>query len=1397
VNISNKFFPLLFFCCLIGFSGRLSPAADLPVTPHDLLPEQKIEVTGADLPQWKTAWDKARKNALQGNFDDALKFYQALLVMKSNLAEARWEMVRLLMHLKRWDEAVESLEILTGSDPGNTLYTRALGKVMWEMGQYKRAVTLFKKIYGKNPTDQLALAGLVEGLMKLDRKIEALPYLEQLSRQEPTNRGVRTYLASVYFDQGEYEKARPHLTILARSEEVEPDILYKTAKTYEHLGLRQQASIYWERYVAREPENSEAHLFLAQYYEKTGQLSRSIQHLMDLLADSPDDGDLLLRLGRLYEKAGDYGNALQYYREFLSHSPDNEKVKQSVAQLTVAIRIKKQSQTAKYQYSPPERAKKYFELKKSILAMDPDVRYREAESLYRQLVEIVPGDKDILEALAEDLVVIAENDGLEPMMEYISGIAGDDIVIYQAIAGLLRQANKGEALLAVLQKVNALDPTDKDTIFELALLYQKNNELQLSRKYFSLLEDDYCRSTECLQARVSLWEKLKLPEHALKDYEVLLKKQPASYKVRLRATYLAAGMGLIDTALYHAGYLQHMPTINENIDLKILLADAYRESGYFRRARLRYSRIIESLGTDKGAEAESFRARSWLGIAESYQELGLYYEAEQSLRTALAGGGDRVVLLENLFRLALDRGEKKEAEIWLQSLVHEIDSLPPEVAAQDGLTWKKNILQVRMLTANGNYNQAISLCQKIQPVIHGPAHGVYDYKGFFSVGSLELITYSQLVLNLMYTGEFPEAEKITLELRAKFPQEAVPLVLLERIYRAAGERSKAEKAASEIKDFAAEDFGRQLVLARLYRMYNNRANYFETAETAVESKPYSLTAQRLRVEALIKNEKYGTALNVLESLQENYPDNSWLMSRQAELMVKVGNFKDSLALGDVILSDDPTRRDVVLRNARILWELNRWKESVKLYETVLEPSVEDILADELKQKSYTVEPRSEVSWWQKMKFSREEDLSVTDSIMSPHQAVDFSANGQAVNSAVAPYYAMYKWQQRFSKELAVRRSVMRWEYYHAAIMLEDLIDEYGSEDFLIFDLAGLYSKLDRLGDEAVLYRRLKARNADFPKLAEATQRNNLKRRPQVYLSYTVKEDDGWDGYKAVQQKILNAGGWYYQSVNRKWGLDLGRIDYESTNDRQDGQASRAMLTYDAKLTHALDLSIGGGLHLLDSENDVTPLFYGQITGKIADELRTVLSVKQDVTDDTLASLKRKIIRRNYKAGIMLDIIPRIVLGGYHDYIDFSDANWTRNYSLWASYIILPEPTLFKISYKYDYYDSKEGKNPGVPGSDGFASDDHPYWAPRDYWMTKFSVYFKHQLSNDALARGIPSYYTIEYSLGYDRYDHDLHEFKSSLNIEILKHYTLAASYGYVDLDVYRGHETFLTLMYRW
>jgi hypothetical protein len=381
-------------------------------------------------------------------------------------------------------------------------------------------------------------------------------------------------------------------------------------------------------------------------------------------------------------------------------------------------------------------------------------------------------------------------------------------------------------------------------------------------------------------------------------------------------------------------------------------------------------------------------------------------------------------------------------------------------------------------------------------------------------------------------------------------------------------------------------------------------------------------------------------------------------------------------------------------------------------------------------------------------------------------------------------------------ELSVRRSVRRREYYHAANKLERIIAEYGRSDFLLFDLAGLYSKLERLRDEADLYRELDDRNPDFPGLAEAVQRNSLKLRPQVSLAYAMNDNDGWLGYRAVHMESLRGSGRYYRTSNQEWNLDLAGIDYESTRDDQSLRSRRAMVTYDARLSQAFNLTLGGGVEKPESGYDETILYYGALTGKLADEMRAVFSIRHDVVADTIASLKRNITRRDYKLEFTFDLFPRLLLGGHYDFTNYSDNNWTNNYTFWASYVLLPEPTLMKITYRYDFYDSREGIKPGEPLEDGFGAEDHPYWSPLNYWVTRFSFFFKYHLSGDTLARGIPSYCTVEYSLGYDTGDNDLHEIKTSFNIELAKNYTISASYGYLDLDIYQIKETLLSVMYR-
>jgi predicted Zn-dependent protease len=63
---------------------------------------------------------------------------------------------------------------------------------------------------------------------------------------------------------------------------------------------------------------------------------------------------------------------------------------------------------------------------------------------------------------------------------------------------------------------------------------------------------------------------------------------------------------------------------------------------------------------------------------------------------------------------------------------------------------------------------------------------------------------------------------------------------------------------------------------------------------------------------------------LLDQFLKNYPENNLFLSQQAGLLAKIGNFQDALAVTEMILAENPERRDIVLLKARILWEMNRF-----------------------------------------------------------------------------------------------------------------------------------------------------------------------------------------------------------------------------------------------------------------------------------------------------------------------------------------------------------------------------------------------------------------------------------------------------------------------------------------
>jgi len=360
-----------------------------------------------------------------------------------------------------------------------------------------------------------------------------------------------------------------------------------------------------------------------------------------------------------------------------------------------------------------------------------------------------------------------------------------------------------------------------------------------------------------------------------------------------------------------------------------------------------------------------------------------------------------------------------------------------------------------------------------------------------------------------------------------------------------------------------------------------------------------------------------------------------------------------------------------------------------------------------------------------------------------------------------------------------------------------LLRDAEGNDSLIFDLAGVYNRLERLEEEAALYERMQSVNPVFPGLKLAIERNRLKRRPHLSIGYGFDEEEGWDFYKAIRKKWGETTARFSPKTRHEVGLAYSRINYQATNNDGNLWANRAEVSYKATLTHELSTAIAIGVEDPDGDFESTEIFSFLVDGRIGDTLNGHFSFSRDVTADTIASLKRNISNDLYWAGFSADFFPRLALGADYGQKKFEDGNQTDRYNLWSSYIFFFDPTYFRFKFNYTFADSRYGPNPGPPLDDGFAKNDHPYWSPQNYWLSEFSLYFRHQLASDTLGRGVPRYYTVEYTWGYDANDDDLQALSSSLFWELTQNVILQGSATLSNLGSYQSKELFFSAAYRW
>ena len=1368
----RKFFPLVFcFLILAPFPVQAMPLSSFYRQPA--ISGSRIIQSGQAGAEWFSLWTEARKLAAGRRPQEATDRYLALLEIKKNFIRPRWELARLFISLEQDDKAAGQLEILLKIAPDDPRYLNGLGFVMARSGHAGRALELFQKAHAVDPENIRALAGICHVMESLGRVRESVPFLEKLSVLAPDDHDVRRRLAMTYYQLDLFEKSRPLAAALAAEPDATDGDRRLAARVYDALGLANISARYWREIIAHRPGDSEARRKLAFFCRKKGDFAAALDHLLVLRKNEPDNYDLLLETGQVYLALGRYDQAMKLMTEVIRHQPDNREALQAIVRIQAALGNEDETLAGIERYLAVEKNPSLASLRHAAALYDSLGRYPEAIRLYRRILNETPGDAGVIAALGRGLQAIGADAAALTMWRDLLATTTERRAIYLAMIGPLERLGRDDELVAVLEELRRLGAAKGEIGLKLALLYLEHGRRDQGKSLFAEISVPEAATAEFFLLRGKIYEKLGCQALALSAYDQALRLSPADLEAGLAALRLAGRLGLAARVNDDIGALRKAGRLMD-WRVRLVAANARRDSGNDYQALLDYRTILD----EEGRWNRDCARETCLNLARLYRERRCFFEAEQALRQALLLRHDQAPVYEKLLELSLAAGNDNGRQ-WLA----EFRGFAEERKSQELLD-RADFFEVRLLYAHGDYRAALARGRAL--LARFPACGP---------ARLRLL---RVIVNCELELDNEEAARQECERLARdYPGELLPLVLLEKVEMEAWAEEDARRTADRALVMAGRDNGLLLRLAELYGKCGLYDSMNRAATRARRKIPGSLRAVILAGRALAGMGRPSAALALYEQEFARFPAAGLLRQEAAALCILTGAYEQGIRLCDDILADEPQRPDIIILKARMLWAGRRWNESLALYRHYLARNVEDIFTKESRERGIALNfPRPEKKFWQLPGFGEDSRPDNLAALMAVSAAAD--PRQDRLNRLAVPLYALYCRQKSFSLELAARNSVRRREYFQAVKEFETLCRQNPADQTLLFDLAGIYSRLDRLGDEALIYEEIGGKNSDYPGLAEAAGRNRLKRRPRSSLSWHYGKKEGWNGYQAMERQAATASFNYSPLIRHQLDFSASRISYRSTDNSDKLSANRFLLSWRAGLFDWLNVFVGAGAEALEDGYNDTGLLQLAVKGKLGDKIRGHLDFSRDVVTDTTASLGRNVVAEKYSGGLAFDLFPRLLAGGDCRYVRYSDDNELDGYGFWVSSILFTEPTYLEFTYSYDFRDAREGAKPGYPLlADGFAADDHPYWAPGDYWYNRFRLYFKHLLSGDTLKRGTPTYYTAEYALDYDTNGHVIQNIRGSFFIEITPHIMLESRAELVSSDEIRNREFFVSAIYRW
>ncbi len=414
---NQSFFLLIPFFLFFLLSDTSFPAvsnASGSVSAEPSIENHKVVVKNTTAtPQWKTTWDLARESVKHNDELKALDLYRELLSLKPQVEEALREYAIILMRLKHWQEASRVTQKLLEIDPVSLEYQMFSGRIALVQKRYQSSTQFFGQVYNASPDGPYsveALKGQIIGLRRMGRHDMAYPLMEQLYLIIPHEEQFIRKLARLSKKLGLDEKALTYYTLLLTEFTPTPMDLLESEPLFVDAGSTDFSLKCWTEYLDAYPYYIPFHKKISKYYLDNNLKQKALQHLLIRIAHGETTAEIFLETAKLYlYEEGRPDKALYYYEEYRKSNPDNRQVE--------------------------------LEIKK------------------------------IQAILANNLLIIVENEGAWSLWRDLAKVIPDRLAIYYSIANQLEKLGRKKELLEVLQIIHIHAPDDQKTLLMLAQLY--------------------------------------------------------------------------------------------------------------------------------------------------------------------------------------------------------------------------------------------------------------------------------------------------------------------------------------------------------------------------------------------------------------------------------------------------------------------------------------------------------------------------------------------------------------------------------------------------------------------------------------------------------------------------------------------------------------------------------------------------------------------------------------------------------------------------------------------------------------------------------------------------------------------------------------------------------------